>query len=200
MTFETFLDGRVTRECPICGKEFSVERGRLKHGRGKHCSPACQYEARRRQRRKLTQLTCIGCGQDFDLETSKLKRKGGGKYCTRACRDKHWKGDKNPNWQNGDRVYKRGPHWHSIRRRILARDKVCQICGASGPLHVHHKIPFRVFGDKDVANADWNLVALCPPCHRHEDAKSKWVPFETGALCFAAGGVAWELARKRGLR
>ena len=69
-------------------------------------------------------------------------------------------------------VYKRGPHWHSIRRRIVARDKVCQNCGASGKLQVHHKRPFRCFDDPDIANDEANLVALCPPCHRCEDARS----------------------------
>jgi 5-methylcytosine-specific restriction endonuclease McrA len=69
-------------------------------------------------------------------------------------------------------VYKRGAHWHSIRRRIVARDKVCQKCGAQGRLQVHQKIPFRCFDDPDIANDDSNLVALCPPCHRCEDARS----------------------------
>jgi 5-methylcytosine-specific restriction endonuclease McrA len=197
---QAFLDGRVTLHCGVCGGAFSVDASRLKHGRGKHCSPACQYEARRRQPKKAVGLTCIGCGSAFSLPPSKVtSHKGAGKYCSRPCRDRHWKGDKNPNWQNGDRVYKRGSHWHAIRRRIIARDKVCQHCGTDGPLHVHHVLPFRLFEDKDAANAESNLVALCPPCHRREDARSKWVPVGGGVLHFANSSEAWKLARERGM-
>jgi 5-methylcytosine-specific restriction endonuclease McrA len=193
-----FLDGRVTVTCQ-CGKDFTVSPARFRHGRGKYCSPKCQYDAIRGTPRKAVQLACIGCASQFRLPISKMARKGGGKYCSRPCRDKHWKGDKNPNWQNGDSVYKRGSHWRSIRRRIIERDKVCQHCGTDGPLHVHHRIPFRAYEDKTVANQDWNLVALCPPCHRKEDARHKWAPVGGGVLMFSAGGPAWELARQRGL-
>ena len=195
----TFLDGRVTQECPSCGNAFSVEAARLRHGRGKHCSPACQYESRRRKQKSGTMFLCIGCGDEFTLPPSKASRAGAGKYCTRPCRDRHWHGDKNPNWQHGDGVYKRGPNWHSTRRRIIARDRSCQHCGADGQLHVHHRIPFRLFDDHEIANADWNLIALCPPCHRKEDAKSKWVNVGGGVLQFSANSAAWCLARERGL-
>ena len=107
----------------------------------------------------------------FDRYKSTVKsHKGGGKYCTRECRDKYWVGKNNPLWQGGAGVYKRGPHWWSIRRRILARDQTCQHCGADNQLHVHHKIPFRMFADSAAANVENNLIALCPPCHRREDA------------------------------
>lgn len=197
---ESFLDGKVIRTCAICALPFSVAASRLKWGRGKHCSPECQHEARRQQPKKIVRLRCLGCGDAFTRSPSQLHgRRGAGKYCTRECRNKHWLGPLNPNWQSGDKIYKRGSHWHSIRRRIIARDRMCQHCGASGLLHVHHQIPFRVFGDKSVANGDWNLIALCPPCHRKEDARYKWVPLSEGALCFQAGSDAWQLAREKGM-
>ena|ERR1035437_3700251 len=200
---ETFLNGRVVLHCGICAKPFTVDRSRLAHGRGKHCSPACQYEARRRRPKVGVSLTCIGCDASFTRVPSELRSKAGaGKYCTRECRDIHWIGSLNPNWQNGDNVYKRGPRWFSIRRRILARDNhQCVECGASGRLHVHHKIPFRMFADAESANVDTNLISLCPPCHRVEDAKRKWVrlPESGTVMMFAAGGYAWELARSKGM-
>lgn len=33
----------INQTCPVCGKIFSVASHRLKHGRGKTCSRACQY-------------------------------------------------------------------------------------------------------------------------------------------------------------
>lgn len=191
----------IERECPVCGKPFKVWPSRVKHGRGVHCSKECQYIA---NREKLSgpkiALTCIGCGVDFERAPSWLTRKGAGKYCSRECRDINWIGDKNPNWQNGDNVYKRGSRWHSIRRRILKRDKVCQCCGDEGTLDVHHIIPFRVFVDKDAANDDDNLVALCKPCHRRTDAMHKWAVIPCGgAIMMNAGGAAWQMAREKGL-
>ncbi|MBZ9943463.1 HNH endonuclease [Mesorhizobium sp. BR1-1-13] len=189
----------IDRECPVCGTTFKVEPSRLAHGRGVHCSKECQYAARRAAPKKpKVALICIGCGTEFERLQSELDgHVGGGKYCTRACRDIHWKGDLNPNWQDGSKVYKRGPHWQSIKRAILKRDNYeCQECGASGGLHVHHKIPFRMFDDADEANHDDNLISLCPPCHRKEDAKTKWVKTGDVIIRMEAGSYAWELARK----
>lgn len=200
MSAESFL---ITTDCAVCSRPFTVHRSRLAHGRGKHCSPACQYEARRRLPKLVMSFECVGCGSAFDRAPSFVNgRKGAGKYCTRACRDLHWVGQKNPNWQNGDKVYKRGPRWYSIRRRILARDKhQCVRCGGGGRLHVHHIVPFRMFEDADTANRDSNLVSLCPPCHRRIDARHKWVrlPQSGGVLMMAARGYAWELARSKGM-
>ncbi len=194
---ETFLS---TINCAVCSNPFTVQRSRLRYGRGKHCSPACQYVARRQAPKTAIPFTCIGCGANFTRAKSTVAGgRGSGKYCTRACRDLHWVGPNNPNWQNGDKVYKRGSRWHSIRRSVIARDKVCKHCGDDGPMHVHHKIPFRVFGDKEVANQASNLVALCPPCHRKEDARTKWVSFSEGALCFSADSEMWQLARSKGM-
>lgn len=191
----------IQRECAHCGNEFLVVPSRLRHGRGLHCSPACQYAARRARPKNVIQFECIGCGSSFTRSPSVARsHKGAGKYCTRACRDLHWLGPLNPNWQNGDKVYKRGSHWFSIRRKILARDgNKCVDCGSPDALHVHHIIPFRMFADKIAANADDNLITLCAPCHRREDAKHKWVALPSGVLRFASGGVAWKLARDKGM-
>lgn len=189
----------IDRECAVCGATFQVAPSRLKHGRGVHCSKECQYIA---NREKLatgdrTTLVCIGCGNEFDRLNSWLKKgKGMGKFCSRECRDEHWKGELNPNWQDGSGVYKRGPHWHSIRRAVLKRDNYeCQECGSKDDLHVHHKIPFRMFEDADEANHESNLITLCPPCHRKEDARHKWVRVSGSIIRMDAGSYAWELVR-----
>lgn len=192
----------IEQVCEYCGNAFLVCQSRMKHGRGRHCSPKCQYAARRGRPKRAVLLNCIGCGAKFSLPPSRLKlpSRGTGKYCSRQCRDLHWIGAKNPNWQNGQRVYKRGPRWHSIRRRILARDGACARCGATDGLHVHHIVPFRMFTDAEIANADTNLISLCPPCHRREDAAYKWVAFESGEILrFSARGPAWAMAREKGM-
>lgn len=161
--------------CQHCGTDFEVHPSRIKHGRGRHCSPACQYAAIKARPKAEIQFECEACKKIFGLARSKTSRKGAGRYCSQACRNEHRVGPNSPNWRNGGGVYKRGPRWHSIRRRILKRDKVCQHCGIGGPLHVHHKIPFRMWSTHEEANRDSNLIALCPPCHRREDAKCVWI-------------------------
>lgn len=187
----------IERKCAVCGTAFQVAPSRLKHGRGVHCSKACQYIANRDklQKPKLS-LTCIGCGVVFERLESRLDRAGGGKFCTRECRDEHWKGELNPNWQDGTKVYKRGPRWQSIKRAILRRDDYeCQECGVGGDLHVHHKTPFRMFDDADKANHEDNLISLCPPCHRKEDAKYKWAKVDGVAIRMNAGSAEWDATR-----
>jgi hypothetical protein len=192
----------VLRRCPMCRKAFRVAAARLKHGRGIHCSRACQYEANRSKLAKPVMCVCIGCGDAFMSCPSKLaSKRGAGKYCTRACRDAHWRGSLNPNWQNAGKTHPKGPAWYAVRRRVIARDKCCQVCGSAGQLHVHHSIPFRLFDDADEANAESNLIALCPPCHRREEARWKWaqIPDGGGVIMMNAGGIAWQLAREQGL-
>lgn len=187
----------IKQTCGFCASKFQVAASRIKYERGKHCSKACQYAAIKARPSNGGIITCERCGTQFSRPKSIVE---GARYCTRACRDKHWIGAQTPNWQNGDGVYKRGPRWYSIRRAILARDKVCQHCGEDGKLHVHHKIPFRMFDDPDVANDADNLISLCPPCHRKEDAKSKWVGIDGGIIIrMDAGGAAWQLAREKGM-
>lgn len=189
----------IERECPVCGNSFQTYPSRVAHGRGIHCSRECQYAA---NRAKLTtvgkiSLTCVACGDEFERYQSETGTKvGGGKYCSRACRDAHWVGENTPNWQGGNGVYKRGPHWYSTRRTILKRDGYrCQHCGSGDDLHVHHKVPFRMFNDADIANHESNLITLCASCHRVEDAKSKWVKLNEAIIHMPANGYAWDLAK-----
>lgn len=54
------------------------------------------------------------------------------------------------------------PLWRQLRRLVLARDRVCQKCGAGGRLEVDHIKP-RSQGGMDTLG---NLQALCPACHK----------------------------------
>jgi hypothetical protein len=191
---------RVNCTCPLCGKPFLAMASRARHGRGKHCSPECQYEARRRSPKKRVARTCVGCGVAFELEPAKLTaRKGAGKYCTRACRDKHRVGELHPQFV-GTRRYPGdyGKNWQAQKRRARRRDGCCQRCGKTGvTLDVHHKIPIRLWENKETANDLDNLVSLCKPCHRTTEAETTWVPLGGGVLGFATGGATHELAEER---
>ena len=74
-------------------------------------------------------------------------------------------------WTNDANDY--GPHWGEIRAAVRARDGyTCAVCGVpegDRQHHVHHKIPFRNFSDRDTANRMENLITLCPSCHRQAE-------------------------------
>lgn len=192
----------MIKRCPVCRSIFEVAESRLKHGRGVTCSRACQYKANRSKLAKPVACACIGCGQMFMSSPSKLAAKrGAGKYCTRTCRDKHWRGPLNPNWVDGAKVNVRGPNWQAIRRAIVARDGCCQHCGSTEKLHVHHIVPFRLFASHEQANEPDNLITLCQHCHRPEDARYKWVKLDesAGIIRMNTGGYGYELAKQRGM-
>jgi len=60
----------------------------------------------------------------------------------------------------GDRgVMPRSPQWPSVRRKHLLEEPVCQWCGGTAKLEVHHEIPFSQ--DYSLELVDHNLITLC---------------------------------------
>lgn len=190
----------VTTKCDHCGVEFKILESRLRHGRGKHCSRDCQYAARRDAPKAQVELECIGCGRSFNRAPSQLKRRGGGKFCSRKCRDENWRGELTSRWLGGRARYY-GPNWSEARAACLARDgNICQECGhVDESNHAHHDIPFRLFSSPEAANELWNLITLCEVCHQTVEARSKWAPTDGGVVRLRAGGAAHELAKAAGL-
>tara|TARA_R110002126_G_scaffold3502_10_gene20049 strand:+ start:2112 stop:2570 length:459 start_codon:yes stop_codon:yes gene_type:complete len=130
--------------CPICDKEFSVHRYRLKTGKQICCSNSCKY--------KLITLNgtttnkCIQCNEKFQFTKGRnVDRPIANKYCSQHC-------------------YNIGRNKSGmIPYRILAFENFphhCHFCNFdSGMLDVHHI-------DEDRTNNQLaNLVILCRSCH-----------------------------------
>lgn len=115
-------------------------------------------------------IICANCGNIFTKPHgySKSRKKQGCKrhYCSIKCyaeyRSKNiipWnKGKifKNPSYNN----HGVPPNW---RKKILERDGYrCVKCGTTKPLHVHHKIPFRIVKGHTMEN----MITLCKGCHK----------------------------------
>jgi len=49
-----------------------------------------------------------------------------------------------------------------LRRALERRDRCCRVCGSTVGLHAHHLIHWEDGGPTEL----WNLVLLCPHCHR----------------------------------
>jgi len=75
----------INRECPVCGKTYEADPGRLKHGRQTTCSRACSYELRKRKLTTSEEATCPVCQKVFVAYQSRLN---GAKYtpvCSTEC-------------------------------------------------------------------------------------------------------------------
>jgi len=65
-----------------CGKAFEVRASRLKHGRGRCCSRACQYRENREKLSKNTVLIkCLDCSKEFLVCPSNADRQ----FCSKSC-------------------------------------------------------------------------------------------------------------------
>lgn len=54
---------------------------------------------------------------------------------------------------------KRSPHWPTIRKMYLESNPLCECCGGSDSLQVHHKMPFHL--DPELELDKNNLITLC---------------------------------------
>ncbi len=74
-------------------------------------------------------------------------------------------------WNNVTNDY--GEDWPTIRNQVRERDGFsCNHCGipeGKSAHHVHHKIPFKSFTDREEANQLDNLVTLCHSCHANAE-------------------------------
>ena len=77
---------RVVRNCPICCKEFTVQRS-IADKKGNYCSRDCFLEGKRRDSKAIVTLNCRFCGKEFKQFKSRINfRQGNGKYCSSKCR------------------------------------------------------------------------------------------------------------------
>jgi 5-methylcytosine-specific restriction protein A len=53
----------------------------------------------------------------------------------------------------------RSPHWPAVRKAHLLKEPVCQACGGTEDLQVHHKLPYHTHPELELVDA--NLVTLC---------------------------------------
>ena len=75
----------ITRECPVCGKEYQADKARLKHGRQTTCSRQCSYSLRSSQKTaERTSHICPVCLSEFDRLLSQ-KKDSQAIYCSRHC-------------------------------------------------------------------------------------------------------------------
>ncbi len=164
---ECYLDhvnNRESRECPTCGKIFSVAKWERDYGK-KYCNMKCRPPPK--------PVSCSFCGETT-LKTAYALRNFKNSFCNYQC-SADWhsvnlSGEKSIHWLGGHENYY-GENWRRQRKKARTRDKnTCQKCGltkegAGKDLDVHHFKPFKLFKDYKEANELSNLITLCHSCH-----------------------------------
>lgn len=179
--------------CGECANEFfkGVSQIKSKPSSQHYCSVVCRQKA---QKKSVTgskskrwkggpvERKCAICGKTFLRKRDQIATRMS-VFCSTRCfglwKSRHWRKDKHPSWSGGYK-YKHGAEayhggWSKIREEVKNRDgNRCVFCGHSqGQLHVHHKIPLRMFETPDKANRKENLITLCVPCHKKEEKTLK---------------------------
>ena len=158
-------NSRRKRTCVICGSKFMLTYP-------SHKTVTCSAECGIETRRKAIYKPCKQCGTVICVTPSTNKQKI---FCSIECQSE-WRsennvGENNPNWKNGLSNFPYPLGWNKkLKKRIRDRDgQVCQECGSTKRLTVHH-----IGYDKDNLAED-NLITLCTVCNSKANAnRSYW--------------------------
>lgn len=173
---------KVIHDCIICGKQTETFQYVVSQGLPVYCSESCK--------KQRYELTCKNCGKTF--RSSKADTKGCSEKCSLAIARSHTATVKcegcNKEFNRptmdiysgkrifcsttcSNRVYGRehpnryGTTWTTVRRHKLRQQPVCEVCGVSSNLEVHHIVRLLDFDTPEEANNLDNLQVLCKSCH-----------------------------------
>lgn len=153
-------DGRITKICKACKKEFNVYPYRRESA--KTCSFRCSGKLKAKKIKRL----CKNCGKVFYKAPSQFKYyKGAGKYCSRKCNyegmvietaKKPIKDKYGRSGRKADKIW---------QKAVREKDKsICQRCGIYQKyIHTHH-IATRA-RRPDLRHSITNGMCLCGRCH-----------------------------------
>lgn len=163
---------KILTKCYTCSFEFFIHPSRIKYGRGKYCSKACQTNGIKNVKRSpWIDRECLYCHSVFSIRSSDISEKyKRGKFCSSKCKYANRICVSEEIYITGKKM-RRSSIWKEIRKQILERDRyTCQKCYNDGN-DVHHIIPFRKFtiSEKHLSNDPRNLITLCRSCHLSED-------------------------------
>lgn len=181
---------RVTLRCEYCDEQYEIKQSHRRASR--FCSRECKDTYKREQSNPT--VSCSWCGDTVERTRWELEEHDH-HFCDEQCMGK-WRsrnvvGEDHPQWKGGT-CTDFGSNWFWMRRKIRARDEVCQVCGEDGSkqsLDVHHIVPRSEFDVVENSNKPYNLVLLCRSCHKRVEHGSIPCPHPT----LGEGSVADEI-------
>jgi len=167
----------VVCECEYCGEEYRADPGEAEERQ--YCSQECADRSRRVER---LEFTCENCGESFGRAPG-LAQYNANRFCGPDCYGEWYSenrsGMNSHAWRGGNSdLYNHiraniGPlSWPRARENARESGDVCHLCGerpVRRNLQMHHIIPILTGG----TNGGWNLLPLCPTCHRKVERKTK---------------------------
>jgi len=147
-----------TVECHYCGKKIEKYPSRIKERN--FCSTDCHTNWNTGSNNPSWNggqetVSCEQCGDSFEKWPSEPYR-----FCSIKCKieDERLDVEVVP-----DKYFYNSQGWYDKRSEIRERDdNMCQWCGGTENLHVHHLRPMSLGGDE---LDEKNLVTLCQRCH-----------------------------------
>lgn len=116
--------GKLTKICPVCNKEFGMDRHVCFVKDRKYCSLECSHQA---IKKKGKELPCSNCGKIIYI-TPKNLRYYEKHYCSKECQKNHYKylmvGKNNPNFDN---KWSEEQKMHLSKIRSIPKEKVEEI-------------------------------------------------------------------------
>jgi len=75
--------------------------------------------------------------------------------------------------RTGTRLLYSTTRWEQVRREVIARDPVCNLCGMRASAVAHHKKRAQTYavGNPDLFFDVSNLEGVCKPCHDAETSR-----------------------------
>jgi 5-methylcytosine-specific restriction endonuclease McrA len=160
-----------TEICDFCRKEFKKCPSKVTETN--FCSTDCRDKYRVGENNpnysERVKTSCANCNDELYLTEYKMKENKR-HYCDEKCRNQHWREEKIQSGEDNPMYGGQGSHWRSrsewlqARSSVVNRDEMCQWCGSTEDLHVHHLIPVFAGGEKYDLD---NLCALCSTCHKN---------------------------------
>jgi len=154
----------ITKNCPVCGKEFTVHKSQVERGQGIYCSILCARSGSPTRKRNRLKIICDNCGIEFEKHRSEIKKNVHDKnFCSLECWYEYNQGENHYGYGGGqnERVNSEYYEW---RKAVIKRDHgYCRLCHSQKQLEVHHIHRFAIYPDMrwDVNNG----ITLCHDCH-----------------------------------
>lgn len=164
--------GANTEVCDNCGKEFKKHPSKSKPNELDFCTNICKNEYRTGDNNpngsNSVTITCENCGCKKKKPRSVAERGQSNHFCNENCMVACWRenhiqsGKDNPMYGGSGSSWRSRSEWLRVRETVIDEKEICQWCGSTEDIHVHHSIPVFAGGDKYDIN---NLTTLCESCH-----------------------------------
>ena len=174
----------VKKKCPICQKVFFKECGYKTLSNKKYCSKDCWYEAKKQRDRKWWSENKKEIAnkrrKQYKEDPEKYRKQKREDYLKhiekRKARVKEFKKEFPQKVNAWNKIYKDKIRHGGLKKTTFERDGyICQLCGSSQKLQIHHLDGLGTNVPKEKRNNVLdNLITVCCSCHTTIHLYQRW--------------------------